>query len=109
MVADFAKRELADTAFKSETEEQYHVRLGKLGAQGLLGMTAPVEHGGGGLSYFDALLAVEEMAKHDPRSAGEMHTNGTGTAATSGCSGRTSSRSAGCGRSARGGCAARSR
>ena len=43
-------------------------------------MTAPVEHGGGGLSYFDALLAVEEMAKYDPRSAGEMHTNGTGTA-----------------------------
>jgi alkylation response protein AidB-like acyl-CoA dehydrogenase len=43
-------------------------------------MTAPVEHGGGGLSYFDALLAVEEMAKFDPRSAHEMHTNGTGTA-----------------------------
>ena len=52
----------------------------KLGDQGLLGMTAPVEHGGGGLSYFDAVLAVEEMAKYDPRSAGEMHTNGTGTA-----------------------------
>jgi alkylation response protein AidB-like acyl-CoA dehydrogenase len=43
-------------------------------------MTTPVEHGGGGLSYFDALLAVEEMAKFDPRSAAEMHTNGTGTA-----------------------------
>ena len=43
-------------------------------------MTAPVEHGGGGLSYFDAVLAVEEMARYDPRSAGEMHTNGTGTA-----------------------------
>jgi alkylation response protein AidB-like acyl-CoA dehydrogenase len=43
-------------------------------------MTAPVEHGGGGLSYFDALLAVEEMARYDPRSAHEMHTNGTGTA-----------------------------
>ena len=43
-------------------------------------MTAPVEYGGGGLSYFDALLAVEEMARYDPRSAAEMHTNGTGTA-----------------------------
>jgi alkylation response protein AidB-like acyl-CoA dehydrogenase len=80
MVADFAKRELADGAFKPETEQETHTRLTKLAAQGLLGMTAPVEHGGGGLSYFDAVLAVEEMAKYDPRSAGEMHTNGTGTA-----------------------------
>src|SRR5689334_7958235 len=80
MVADFAKSELAENAFKPETDEQYQVRLRKLAQQGLLGMTAPVEHGGGGLSYFDALVAVEEMAKWDPRSAGEMHTNGTGTA-----------------------------
>src|ERR1700716_2838853 len=80
MVADFAKRELAPTAFKAETEAETGARLRKLAAQGLLGMTAPTDHGGGGLSYFDALLAVEEMAKYDPRSAGEMHTNGTGTA-----------------------------
>jgi alkylation response protein AidB-like acyl-CoA dehydrogenase len=80
MVADFAKSELADKAFKPESEEDYRARQRKLASQGLLAMTAPVEHGGGGLSYFDALLAVEEMAKHDPRSAGEMHTNGTGTA-----------------------------
>jgi alkylation response protein AidB-like acyl-CoA dehydrogenase len=80
MVAEFARRELADGAFKPETEEQTRSRLKKLAGQGLLGMTAPVEHGGGGLPYFDAVLAVEEMAKYDPRSAGEMHTNGTGTA-----------------------------
>lgn len=80
MVADFAKHELAENAFKPETEEQYQNRLHKLGAQGLLGMPAPTEFGGGGLSYFDALLAVEEMARYDPRSAHEMHTNGTGTA-----------------------------
>src|SRR5919198_3718345 len=80
MVADFAKRELAEGAFKPETEDQYRARLRKLAGQGLLGRTAPVEHGGAGLSYFDAVVAVEEMAKWDPRSAGEMHTNGTGTA-----------------------------
>ena len=80
MVAEFAKKELADKAFKPETEEEYRERLRKLARQGLLGLTAPVEYGGAGLSYFDALLAVEEMAKYDPRSAGEMHTNGTGTA-----------------------------
>ena len=80
MVADFARRELAEAAFKPETEPQYRARLARLAQQGLLGMTAPVEYGGGGLSYFDALLAVEEMARHDPRSAAEMHTNGTGTA-----------------------------
>src|SRR5436190_13999298 len=80
MVADFAKRELAEGAFKPGAEEQTRARLKKLADQGLLGMTAPVEHGGGGLSYFDAVLAVEEMARYDPRSAHEMHTNGTGTA-----------------------------
>src|SRR6202158_3283254 len=80
MVGDFARHELAEHAFKPESDEQYRERLKKLAGQGLLGMTAPVEYGGGGLSYFDALLAVEEMARYDPRSAGEMHTNGTGTA-----------------------------
>jgi alkylation response protein AidB-like acyl-CoA dehydrogenase len=80
MVADFARAELAEGAFKPETEAEYRGRLRKLAQQGLLGMTAPVEYGGGGLSYFDALLAVEEMARFDPRSAHEMHTNGTGTA-----------------------------
>ena len=80
MVAEFAKKELADKAFARETDEQYRERRCKLARQGLLGLTAPVEYGGAGLSYFDALLAVEEMAKYDPRSAAEMHTNGTGTA-----------------------------
>ncbi|HYW90385.1 MAG TPA: acyl-CoA dehydrogenase family protein, partial [Chloroflexota bacterium] len=80
MVADFARAELLEHAFKPESDEQYHSRLRKLARQGLLGMTAPVEYGGGGLSYFDALLAVEEMARCDPKSAAEMHTNGTGTA-----------------------------
>src|SRR5688572_30490884 len=80
MVAEFARKELAPTAFQPETEEQYRDRLHKLAAQGLLGLTAPVEYGGGGLSFFDSLVAVEEMARWDPRSASEMHTNGTGTA-----------------------------
>jgi alkylation response protein AidB-like acyl-CoA dehydrogenase len=80
MVAEFARKELAEHAFKPETEEHYRARLAKLAGQGLLGLTAPTEYGGGGLSYFDALLAVEEMARWDPRSAAEMHTNGTGTA-----------------------------
>ena len=80
MVAEFARKELADSAFKPEGEDAYKERLRRLSAQGLLGLTAPTEYGGGGLSFFEALLAVEEMAKYDPRSSGEMHTNGTGTA-----------------------------
>jgi alkylation response protein AidB-like acyl-CoA dehydrogenase len=80
MVREFARKELAPTAFAEESEEQYWARLRKLAAQGLLGLTAPTEYGGGGLSYFDAMLAVEEMARWDPRSSAEMHTNGTGTA-----------------------------
>ena len=80
MVREFARKELAPTAFAEETEEQYWERLRKLAGQGLLGLTAPTEYGGGGLSYFDAMIAVEEMARWDPRSSAEMHTNGTGTA-----------------------------
>ncbi|MFN8525789.1 MAG: acyl-CoA dehydrogenase family protein [Chloroflexota bacterium] len=80
MVAEFARGELVAGAFKEETEDEYFGRYRKLGAQGLLGLTAPTEYGGGGLSFFDALLAVEEMSRFDPRSASEMHTNGTGTA-----------------------------
>src|ERR1051325_5136554 len=44
MVAEFAKRELAEGAFQPESEEHYHARQRKLAQQGLLGMTAPVEH-----------------------------------------------------------------
>jgi alkylation response protein AidB-like acyl-CoA dehydrogenase len=80
MIRDFARNELAPTAFEPENDESAAERYRKLAAQGLLGLTAPVEYGGGGLSYFDALLAVEEMSKWDPHSASEMHTNGTGTA-----------------------------
>ena len=58
------------------------------------------------LSYFDALLAVEEMARWDFRSAAEMHTNGTGTASHLWSRHPTSNRSAGCGRSAKAACAA---
>src|SRR5438128_1058296 len=79
-IAEFAKKELAEHAFMPETEAEYRARLRKLAGQGLLGLTAPVEHGGAGLSYRDAMIAVEEMARWDPRSAAEMHTNGTGTA-----------------------------
>src|SRR2546423_1940403 len=80
MIRDFARNELAPTAFEPDTDESAAERYHKLAAKGLLGLTAPVEYGGGGLSYFDALLAVEEMSKWDPHSASEMHTNGTGTA-----------------------------
>lgn len=43
MVADFARRELAARAFQPETHEEYLERRQKLGRQGLLGLTAPVE------------------------------------------------------------------
>lgn len=79
-VADFARRELVAKAFAEESHEEYLERRRKLGEQGFLGLTAPVEYGGAGLPYFDAILAVEEMAKYCPRSAEEMHLNGTGTA-----------------------------
>src|SRR5262249_62249373 len=69
MVANFARAELLEHAFKPESDEQYHSRLRKLARQGLLGMTAPVEYGGGGLSYFDAVLAGGEGGGHGPQRA----------------------------------------
>ena len=31
-----------------------------------MGMEIPSEYGGGGLSFFDAIIAIEELARVDP-------------------------------------------
>src|SRR5258708_14310754 len=79
MVAEFARRELADGAFKPETDDAFRARQKKLADQGLLGMTAPVEYGGGGPSYFDAPLPGGEKGQNEPPPPRQTHTNGPGT------------------------------
>jgi len=46
------------------TEEYPWDTVDKLKDAGLMGMTIPVEYGGRGLSYFDAVLVIEQMARN---------------------------------------------
>ncbi len=60
-----AEAEMAPRAAEIDRTEAYpwdHVE--RLKKAGLVGMTIPVELGGQGRSYFDAVLVIEEMAKH---------------------------------------------
>ncbi|HEX6978066.1 MAG TPA: 3-sulfinopropanoyl-CoA desulfinase [Alphaproteobacteria bacterium] len=60
-----AETEMAPRAAEIDRTEAYpwdHVERLKQG--GFIGMTIPRELGGQGLTYFDAVLVIEEMAKH---------------------------------------------
>ena len=60
-----AEAEMAPRAAQIDRTEAYpwdHVE--RLKKAGFVGMTIPVELGGQGRSYFDAVLVIEEMAKH---------------------------------------------
>ena len=62
--SEFAKKELAPHAAEIDRSEQYpwdNVDL--LKKQGYMGMTVPEEYGGPGMSYFDSVLVIEEIAK----------------------------------------------
>ena len=62
--SEFAKNELAPHAAEIDRSEQYpwdNVDL--LTKQGYMGMTIPQEYGGSGMSYLDAVLVIEEIAK----------------------------------------------
>ena len=61
---EFAKKEIAPRAAEVDRTEQYpweNVEL--LTQQGFMGMTVPKEYGGPGLTYLDAVLVIEEIAK----------------------------------------------
>ena len=61
---ELAREVIAPRAAQVDRDEQYpweNVRA--LNEAGLLGMTIPPEFGGAGLSYLDAMLVIEEMAK----------------------------------------------
>ncbi len=62
--SEFAKNKLAPYAAEIDRSEQYpwdNVDL--LTKQGYMGMTIPQEYGGPGMSYFDSVLVIEEIAK----------------------------------------------
>jgi alkylation response protein AidB-like acyl-CoA dehydrogenase len=61
---DLARREIAPRAAEVDRSEEYpwdNVEI--LTKAGYMGMTIPEEYGGLGLSYLDAVIVIEEMAK----------------------------------------------
>jgi alkylation response protein AidB-like acyl-CoA dehydrogenase len=64
-VRQFAQRELPDIARQiEESDEPPSLELRKRFAElGYLGVNLPTEYGGGGMSHFDAVLVLEELAK----------------------------------------------
>ncbi len=69
-VAGFAQRNLAAGALERAHADDYPWDIAKLMAEnGLLGITVPEEKGGMGGKLMDAVIAIEQIAKVDPRSA----------------------------------------
>lgn len=65
-VAEFARREIAPRAQQLDKEQKFPVDLfRKTGDLGILAIPFQEEYGGLGLSTFDAVLALEELARAD--------------------------------------------
>lgn len=61
---ELAQQEFAAKAAEVDRTEQYPWdNVKRLQESGFMGMTVPKQYGGPGLSYFDAVLVIEEMAK----------------------------------------------
>jgi hypothetical protein len=63
-VRHVARAEIAPYAAETDRTEQYPWHcVGVLKREGFMGMTIPVEYGGRGASYLQAVVLIEEMAK----------------------------------------------
>ncbi len=66
-IRDFAQAEIAPLVRKMDDAQKLEPALLKqLFAMGLMGIQIPEAHGGAGASFFDAVLAVEEISAVDP-------------------------------------------
>jgi isovaleryl-CoA dehydrogenase len=63
----FSRKEIAPIADRMDREDYFPREVfSRLGEQGFLGITIPVEHGGLGLSYLAQALILEEIARVSP-------------------------------------------
>ena len=67
MVRDWVESEVEPQALEHDREEKFNLGLFRqMGEMGLLGITAPVEHGGAGMDALAAALVNEEISYSDP-------------------------------------------
>lgn len=64
MIADFAEKEIRPHMMEWDESQKFPVDLfHKMGEMGLMGVLVPQEYGGSGLSYFEYVTVVSEIAK----------------------------------------------
>ena len=71
MVRDFVEKEIRPKAAEWDEREEFvpPAMIKKYADLGLLGITMPEEYGGQGLTAFEAILVIEEMARVSPLAA----------------------------------------
>ncbi len=66
MVREFCEREIDPHVHDWDRAEQFPRDVfSRMGEMGLLGIPLPEQYGGGGGTFFDYILAVEELSRHD--------------------------------------------
>ncbi|MFH0777132.1 MAG: acyl-CoA dehydrogenase [Candidatus Eisenbacteria bacterium] len=61
---DFAEKEIAPVAAQLDKDEKFPTELvKKLGQLGMMGMTIPIEYGGGGVDTLSYIVALEQVAR----------------------------------------------
>ncbi|MBX7052184.1 MAG: acyl-CoA dehydrogenase [Flavobacteriales bacterium] len=64
MVRDFAEKEIRPNVMKWDESQEFPRELfHKMGALGIMGVLVPEQYGGAGLSYFEYISVIEEIAK----------------------------------------------
>ena len=67
MVRDFVRDEVEPQALEHDRDERFNLTLfRKLGAMGLLWLTAPAEYGGAGMDATSTVIVNEELSYSDP-------------------------------------------
>ncbi len=80
MVHDFAEREFRSkiAGWEARGERLPHGYVKMMADMGLLGLCLPVEYGGQGRSAFEAILAIEELARISPLCASPVFESNVG-------------------------------